>query len=207
MGRIVISENVSLDGVIQDPTGEEGFKFGGWFEQMPDKDREEWAKVEFQEALDTEAWLVGRGSYTWFAERWSARPGEWADRLRSIPKYIVSSTLEDPTKWTNSIVLKGDVIEEVATLKKNVDGDILVYASGPLVQTLLEHDLVDEVRLMTHPFVLGTGERLFRETSDQKPMRLVDIRTIGDSLALLTYQPVREASASPQTAAYATAGK
>jgi dihydrofolate reductase len=127
--------------------------------------------------------------------------------LRSIPKYIVSSTLEDPTKWTNSIVLKGDVVEEVATLKQNVDGDILVYASGPLVQTLMEHDLVDEVRLMTHPFVLGTGERLFRETSDQKPMRLVDIRTIGDSLALLTYQPVREASASPQTAAYATAGK
>jgi dihydrofolate reductase len=127
--------------------------------------------------------------------------------LRSIPKYIVSSTLEDAAKWTNSIVLKSDVVEEVATLKQNVDGDILVYASGPLVQTLMEHDLVDEVRLMIHPFVLGTGERLFRETSDQKPMRLVDIRTIGDSLALLTYQPVREASASAQAAEYATAGK
>ncbi len=193
MGRIVISENVSLDGVIQDPTGEEGFKFGGWFDQMPNKVREEWAKVEFQEALDTEAWLVGRGSYLWFAERWAARPGEWADRLRSIPKYIISSTLEDPTEWTNSTVLKGDVLEEISKLKQNVNGDILVYASGPLVQTLMEHDLVDELRLMTHPFVLGTGERLFRETSDKKPMRLVDIRTIGDSLALLTYQPARDA--------------
>jgi dihydrofolate reductase len=193
MGRIVISENVSLDGVIQDPTGDEGFKFGGWFDQMSDKDREEWAKVEFQEALDTAAWLVGRGTYTWFAERWAARSGEWADRLRSIPKFIVSSTLEDPTEWTNSTVLKGDVIEEVSKLKENVDGDILVYASGPLVQTLMEHDLIDELRLMTHPFVLGTGERLFRETSDKKPLRRAGMRTIGDSLALLTYQPVREA--------------
>jgi dihydrofolate reductase len=193
MGRIIISENVSLDGVIQDPTGEEGFKFGGWFDQMPDKDRREWAKVEFQEALAAAAWLVGRGSYLWFAERWAARPGEWADRLRSITKYIVSSTLEDPTEWTNSTVLKGNVIEQVTKLKQNVDGDILVYASAPLVQLLMEYDLVDELRLMTHPFVLGTGERLFRETSDQKPLRLVDIRNVGDSLALLTYQPVRDA--------------
>ncbi|MDT4934651.1 MAG: hypothetical protein QOK11_2543 [Pseudonocardiales bacterium] len=193
MGRIVVSENVSLDGVIQDPTGEEGFKFGGWFDQMPDKDRGEWAKVEFQESLDTEAWLVGRGSYTWFAERWAARPGEWADRLRSIPKYIVSATLEHPAEWSNSTVLNGDIIEEVTRLKQKVDGDILVYASAPLVQTLMEHDLVDELRLMTHPFVLGTGERLFRETSDKKPLRLVDVRTVGDTLALLTYQPVRDA--------------
>jgi dihydrofolate reductase len=189
MGRIVISENVSLDGVIQDPTGEEGYKFGGWFNQMSDKDREEWAKVEFQEALDTAAWLVGRGTYAWFAERWAARPGEWAERLRRIPKFIVSSTLEDPTEWTNSTVLKGHVIEEVSKLKQNVDGDILVYASGRLVHTLMEHDLVDELRLMTHPVVLGAGERLFGETSDQKPMRLVDIRTVGEGLALLTYQP------------------
>jgi dihydrofolate reductase len=193
MGRIVISENVSLDGVIQDPTGDEGFKFGGWFDQMPDKDREEWAKVEFEEALATAAWLVGRGTYVWFAERWAARPGEWADRLRSIPKFVVSSTLEDATEWTNSTVLKGDVIDEVSTLKRNVDGDILVYASGPLVQTLMEHGLIDELRLMTHPFVLGTGERLFRETSDKKAMRLVDTRTVGDSLVMLTYQPVRDA--------------
>jgi dihydrofolate reductase len=193
MGRIVISENVSLDGVIQDPTGDEGFKFGGWFDQMSGTDREEWAKVEFQEAVDTAAWLVGRGTYAWFAERWAARPGEWADKLRSIPKFIVSSTLEDATAWANSIVLKGDVIEEVLKLKQNVDGDILVYGSGPLVQTLMDHDLIDELRLMTHPFVLGTGERLFRETSERKSLQPVDIRTIGDSLVLLTYRPVRDA--------------
>ena len=160
---------------------------------MSDKDREEWAKAEFQEALDTAAWLVGRGTYAWFARRWAARPGEWADRLRSIPKFIVSSTLEDPTEWTNSTVLTGDILEEVSKLKQNVDGDILVYASGPLVQTLLEHDLIDELRLMTHPVVLGTGDRLFRETSDKKPLRRVDIRAIGDRLTLLTYQPVRDA--------------
>jgi dihydrofolate reductase len=191
MGRIVVSENVSLDGVIQDPTGDEGFKFGGWFDQMTDDVRQEWAKVEFQEALDTAAWLIGRGTYTWFAQRWAARPGEWADRLRTVPKYVVSSTIEDANEWANSIVLRGNVIDEVATLKQNVDGDILVYASAPLVQTLMEHDLVDELRLMTHPFVLGAGARLFRETSDTKPMGLVDVRTIGNSLVHLTYQPVR----------------
>ena len=200
MGRIVVSENVSLDGVMQDPTGDEGFKFGGWFDQMPDEVRAEWAKVEYQEALDTAAWLVGRGTFSWFAERWADRPGEWADRLRSVPKYVVSSTLKDPSVWANSIVLNGDVVEEATKLKQTVDGDILVYGSGPLVQTLMEHDLVDELRLMTHPFVLGTGERLFGQTSDQKPVRLVDIRTVGGSLALLTYQPVRDAQ-PPRTGA------
>jgi dihydrofolate reductase len=193
MGRIVISDNTSLDGVIQDPTGDEGFKFGGWFDQMSDKDREDWAKVEFQEARDSAAWLVGRGTYTWFAERWATRPGEWADRLRTIPKFVVSSTLEQATEWANSTVLKGDVVDEVSKLKQNVEGDILVYASSRLVQTLMEHDLIDELRLMIHPFVLGTGERLFRQTSDKKPMRRVGIRAIGDSIALLTYQPVRDA--------------
>jgi dihydrofolate reductase len=198
MGRIVVSENVSLDGVNQDPTGEEGFKFGGWFNQMSDGDRGEWAKVEFQEALDTAAWLIGRRTYVWFAERWAARPGEWADRLRSIPKYIVSSTLQNPTEWINSTVLNGDVIEEVSKLKENVDGQILVVASGQLVHTLMEHDLVDELRLMTHPYVLGAGERLFGETSDRKPMRLVGTQTVGDSLALLTYRPVRDGSVTDQ---------
>ena len=193
MGRIVVSENVSVDGIMQDPTGEEGFQFGGWFNQMPDDVRAEWAKVEYQEALDTAAWLIGRRTYSWFAKRWADRPGEWADRLRHIPKYVVSSTLDDPTEWANSTVLKGDVIEQVTKLKQTVDGDILVIASGPLVQTLMEHDLVDELRLMTHPFVLGTGERLSRQTSDHKPVRLVSIRTIGNNLALLTYQPVRNA--------------
>jgi dihydrofolate reductase len=194
MGKIVISENVTADGVIQDPVGEEGFKFGGWFDQMPDNVREEWAEVEFQEALDSEAWLIGRGTYTWFAERWATRPGAWADRLRAIPKYVVSSTLEDVSEWANSTVLHGDVIEEASRLRQRLDGDILVYGSAPLVQTLMEHQLVDELRLMTHPFVLGTGERLFRETSDMTSLRLVRTRTIGGSLVLLTYEPVRDAA-------------
>jgi dihydrofolate reductase len=192
MGKIVISENVSLDGVVQDPTGEEGFRLGGWFGQMGDKDREAWAKVEYDEALGSEALLLGRRSYEWFAARWASRDGEWADRLRSLPKYVVSSTLEDPA-WTNSTVLPGDVANEVANLKQKVDGDIVVYASGRLVHTLMEHDLVDELRLMIYPFVLGSGERLFGETSEKKPLRLVDTRTVGDALAFLTYQPVRDA--------------
>jgi len=188
MGRIVVSENVSLDGVMQDPTGDEGFKFGGWFDQMPDDVRAEWAKVEYQEALETAAWLVGRRTYGWFAQRWADRPGEWADRLRAIPKYVVSSTLEKPAEWPSSIVLAGDAVEHATKLKRAVDGDILVYGSGRLVQTLMEHDLVDELRLMTHPFVLGTGERLFRPTSGRKPARLVSTRSIGSSLVLLTYR-------------------
>jgi dihydrofolate reductase len=193
MGKIVISENVSLDGVIQDPTGEEGFRFAGWFDRMAGKDREAWAKVEFEEALGTEALLLGRRTYEWFVARgWASRSGEWADRLRSLPKYVVSSTLED-LDWNNSTVLKGDVVKEVSKLKQQVNGDIVVYGSGRLVHTLIEHDLVDELRLMICPFVLGAGERVFGETSDQKPMRLVDTRTIGDGLVCLTYQPVRDA--------------
>jgi dihydrofolate reductase len=192
MGKIVISENVSLDGVVQDPTGEEGFRHGGWFGQIGDKDREAWAKVELDEALRTEALLLGRRSDEWFAARWLSRSGEWADRLNSLPKYVVSSTLEDP-KWTNSTVLKGDVVSDVSKLKQELNGEIVVYASAQLVHTLIEHDLVDELRLMIYPVVLGAGERLFGETSDKKTMRLVQAQTVGDSLALLTYELVREA--------------
>jgi dihydrofolate reductase len=192
MGKIVISENVSLDGVVQDPTGDEGFKRGGWFGQIGEKDREEWAKVEFGEALGSEALLLGRRSYEWFAARWPSRSGEWADRLNSLPKYIVSSTLVDPD-WSNSTVLKGEVVNEVSKLKQELDGEIVVYASCQLVRTLMEHDLVDELRLMVYPVVLGAGERLFGETSDKKSMRLVDTRTVGDGLAYLTYEVVREA--------------
>jgi dihydrofolate reductase len=192
MGKIVISENVSLDGVIQDPTGEEGFRFGGWFGQIGDKDREAWAQVELDEAVGTEALLLGRRSYEWFAARWPFRSGEWADRLNRLPKYVVSSTLEAP-RWNNSTVLKGDVVNEISKLKQGISGDIVVYASGQLVHTLIEHDLVDELRLMIYPFVLGAGERLFGGTSGKKPMRLVDTRIVGDGLAFLTYQPVRDA--------------
>jgi dihydrofolate reductase len=192
MGKIVISTNVSLDGVVQDPTGEEGFRLGGWFGQFGGKDLEEWAKVELEEALRTEALLLGRRTDEWFATRWASRTGEWADRLNSLPKYVVSSTLQEP-KWNNSTVLRGDVVDEVSKLKQEVDGDIVVYASYQLGRTLIEHDLVDELRLVVYPVVLGAGERLFGETSDKKPMRLVDAKTIGAGLVFLTYQPDRDA--------------
>jgi len=192
MGKIIISENVSLDGVVQDPTGEEGFKLGGWFGQFGGKDLEEWAKVELDEALRAEALLLGRRSDEWFAARWASRNGEWADRLNSLPKYVVSSTA-DEGKWANSTVLKGDVVTEISKLRQELDGDIVVYGSTRLVHTLMEHDLADELRLTVYPVVLGAGERLFGETSDKKPMRLISIQTIGDGLALLTYERVPDA--------------
>jgi dihydrofolate reductase len=197
VGKIVISENVSLDGVVQDPTGEEGFRHGGWFGQIGDKDREEWVKLELDEALGAEALLLGRRSDEWFATRWLSRSGEWADRLNSLPKYVVSSTLEEP-RWSNSTafkgtVLNGGVVNEVSKLKQELDGDIVVYASTQLVHTLMEHDLVDELRLTVYPFVLGAGKRLFGETSDSKPMRLVQTRTLGEALVHLTYELVRAA--------------
>ena len=188
MGKIIISTNVSLDGVVQDPDGKEGFRLGGWFAQFGGKDLDEWGKISYAEALRTEALLLGRRSDEWFAARWASRPGEWADRLNSLPKYVVSSTLEDP-KWTNATVLKGEVADEVSRLKREIDGDIVVYASYQLGRTLIEHDLVDELRLFVFPVVLGDGERLFGETSGSKPMRLIHARTVGDSLAFLTYQP------------------
>ena len=188
MGKIVISENVSLDGVVQDPTGEEGFKLGGWFTQIGAKDRAAWAEVELHEALGAAVLLLGRRSYEFFAARWPSRTGAFADRLNRMPKYVVSSTLAEP-EWNNSTVLKGDVVDEVSKLRHEVSGDVIVYASGQLVHTLMEHDLVDELRLMIYPFVLGAGERLFGQTSDKKPLRLIQVRTVGDSLAFLTYQP------------------
>jgi dihydrofolate reductase len=187
MGKIVISENVSLDGVVQDPTGDEGFRHGGWFNRIGDFDRAEWAKVLSDEALGAEALLLGRRSDEWFATRWLSRSGPWADRLNSMPKYVVSSTLDEP-RWGNATVLAGDVINEVSKLKQQLDGDIVVYGSVQLAHTLIEHDLADEVRLFIYPLVVGTGWRLFGEVSEIKPMRLVQARNVGDSLALLTYQ-------------------
>ena len=154
MGKIVISTNVSFDGVVQDPDGKEGFRLGGWFGEFGGKDLEEWAKVSLEEALRTEALLLGRRSDEWFAARWLSRSGAWADRLNSLPKYVVSSTLEEP-RWSNATVLKGDVVEEVSKLKQELDGDIVVYASYQLGRTLIEHDLVDELRLTVFPVVLG----------------------------------------------------
>jgi dihydrofolate reductase len=194
MGRIVMSgpQNVSLDGVVQDPDGQEGFGLGGWFVEFGGKDLEEWNKVALEDALRAEAWLLGRRSYEFFGLRWQPRSGELADRLNSMPKYVVSSTLEDP-KWNNSTALKGDVVTEVSKLKQELDGEIVVPASYQLGRTLVEHDLVDELRLVVFPVVLGEGERLFGKISDKKPMRLVDTRTIGDGLAFLTYELVRDA--------------
>jgi dihydrofolate reductase len=188
MGRIVISENVSLDGVAEDPAGAEGFRLGGWFFET---DRgEDGEKYTLDKALDTDALLLGRRSYEFFAATWQARGGELADRLNSVPKYVVSSTLEDPD-WSNSTVLEGDVVDAVSKLKAELDGEIVVLGSPQLARTLIEHDLVDEVRLMIYPVVLGAGARLFGETSDKKPMRLVDTQTVGDGIAILTYAPER----------------
>ena len=192
MGKIVISENASLDGVVQDPTGEEGFSFGGWFNQIGDQDREGWAQAGFGAALGAEAFLLGRRTEQWLAARWLSRSGEWADRLNGLPKYVVSSTLEEP-KWTNSTVLKGDVVKEVSALKQELAGDIVVAGSIQLARALIEHNLADELRLMIFPVVLGAGERLFDETKDRKHMRLVHARTVGHNLALLTYEVVRDA--------------
>ena len=192
MGKIVISTNVSLDGVVQDPDGEEGFRLGGWFGRSGGKDLEEWARIEFDEALRTEALLLGRRSDEWFAARWLSRSGEWADRLNGLPKYVVSSTLEQP-RWSNATVLDGDVVDEVSKLKRELVGELVVYASYQLGRTLIEHDLVDELRLFVFPVVLGAGERLFGETSDKKPTRLVDAKTTGKGLAFLTYEFVRDA--------------
>ena len=191
MGKIVVSENVTLDGVIQDPAGVEGFRLGGWVGRIGSQSREEAAKVALDEALGAEAFLLGRRSYEFLAARWPSRSGPLAERLNSLPKYVVSSTLEAPV-WSNTTVLKGDVIDEVSKLKQEIDGEIVVAASFQLWHTLMEHDLVDELRLMIFPVVLGAGERLFGETTDRKPVRLVSTRTVDD-LALLTYETVRDA--------------
>ena len=190
MGKIVVSDNVSLDGVVQDPAGDEGFKLGGWVGRI--KDRKELAKLTLDEALAAEALLLGRRSYEWFATRWRSRTGDLADRINSLPKYVVSSTLEDPD-WNNSKVLKGDVVNAVVTLKRELNGEVIVWASFHLVRTLMEHDLVDELRLKIYPVVLGAGERLFGKTSDKKRMRLVGTQTLDGDVAFLTYKRIPDA--------------
>jgi dihydrofolate reductase len=192
MGKIVITTNVSLDGVVQDPDGEEGFGRGGWFVKAGGKDLEEWGKIEYTEALGTAALLLGRRSDEWFGARWADRPGEFAARLNRLPKFVVSATLHDP-KWTNVTVLKGDVIEEVTRLKQELDGDIVVYASYQLDRALIEHGLVDELRLFVFPVVVGAGERLFGETTAAVPFRLTGSRTVGSGLVLLTYELAMDA--------------
>jgi dihydrofolate reductase len=186
MGRIVVTEFVSLDGVMEDPGGSEDFVHGGWTFEI--NRGEEGDKFKLDEALEADALLLGRVTYEGFAEAWPSREGEFADKFNSMPKYVVSSTL-DEAEWNNSTVLKGDVVEEVSTLRQGADGDIVVHGSAQLVQALVEHDLVDELRLMVFPVVLGSGKRLFGDTSDKKPLRLVDSKTVGDGVAIVTYEP------------------
>jgi dihydrofolate reductase len=190
VGRIVVTEFVSLDGVMEDPGGAESFKYGGWTFEINRGD--EGDKFKLDEAFSSEALLLGRVTYEGFAAAWPSRDGEFADKFNSMPKYVVSSSLGEP-EWNNSTVLKGDVTEEVAKLKQEQDGDIVVHGSARLAQTLIEHDLVDEFRLMVFPVVLGSGKRLFGETSDKKPLRLVDSKVVGDGVAILIYQPAGDA--------------
>ena len=190
MGKLVVSENISLDGVVEDPTGEGGFARGGWFAQHMGEDREAWAKVEYAEALSAEALLMGRRTDEYFGPRWNTAEGDWADRLRTLPKYVVSSTIDEAV-WVNSTVLRGDVVEEVRKLKEQIAGEIVVYGSRQLVRTLQEYDLVDELRLTVFPVVVGAGEHLFGETSGTMSLRLLDMQTLG-GLAHLTYEVARQ---------------
>jgi dihydrofolate reductase len=186
MGRIVVTEFVSLDGVVEDPGGAEDFKYGGWsfeFDRGADGN-----KFKLDETLAAEALLLGRKTYQGFADAWPSRDGEFADKFNSMPKYVVSSTLKDP-EWNNSTVLEGDVTDAVSKLRDEIDGDIVVHGSAQLAQTLLEADLVDELRLMVFPVVLGAGKRLFGETGDKKPFALADSKTVGDGVAIMIYRP------------------
>jgi dihydrofolate reductase len=193
MGRIVVTEFISLDGVVEDPGGAEDFKYGGWSFEFSRGD--EGDKFKLDETLGAEAQLLGRVTYEGFAEAWPQRDGEFADKFNSMPKYVVSSTLREP-EWNNTTVLQGDVGEAVSKLKQEVDGDIVVHGSVQLVQSLLERDLVDELRLMVFPVVLGTGKRLFGDTSDKKPLRLVESRQVGDGVLILIHEPARDGAGS-----------
>ena len=186
MGQIVVTEFVSLDGVMEDPGGAENFKHGGWSFKISRGD--EGDKFKLDETFASEALLLGRVTYEGFAEAWPSRDGEFADKFNNMPKYVVSSTLAEP-EWNNSTVLNGDIVEEVGKLRGELDGDIVVHGSAMLVQTLLEHDLVDQLRLMVFPVVLGGGKRLFGDTSDTKPLRLVDSKVVGDGVTILIYEP------------------
>ena len=186
MGKIVVTEFVSLDGVMEDPGGSEDFKYPGWSFEFDRGD--EGNKFKMDEVLESEALLLGRRTYEGFAAAWPSREGEFADKFNNMPKYVVSSTLENP-EWNNTTVLQGDVVDAVSKLRQELDGNIYVHGSCQLAQTLIDNDLVDELHLMVFPVVLGTGKRLFGETSDKKPLKLVDSTTVGEGVAILTYQP------------------
>ncbi|MGH8926624.1 MAG: dihydrofolate reductase family protein [Acidimicrobiia bacterium] len=187
MARIVVTEFVSLGGVMQAPGGDEYFKHAGWTFEI--ERGAEGDKFKLDETLASEALLLGRVTYEGFAKAWPSMKDEFgfAEKFNSMREYVVSSTLKK-AEWTNSTILSGDVVKEVTQLRERLDGDIVVHGSAELVQTLVEHDLVDELRLMVFPVVLGRGKRLFADTSDKKPMRLIDSQMVGDGVAILTYQ-------------------
>jgi dihydrofolate reductase len=198
MGKIVVTQLVSVDGVSDDPAGAEGSERGGWT-FAPDSHGEpvrlrgeEGEELLIAENRDSAAMLVGRKTYEFFAGFWPQQEGRpLADLINRMPKYVVSSTLEGAA-WNNSTVLSGEVTEEVGRLKREIDGEILVPGSTQLVQTLIEHGLVDELRLMVHPVVVGAGKRLFGETSDKRRLRLVDSRQVGEGVVILTYELIRD---------------
>ncbi|WP_051943015.1 dihydrofolate reductase family protein [Streptacidiphilus rugosus] len=202
MGTIVVFENVSLDGVTQDPTGEEGFGRDDWRARLAPGDRAAWAELILDDASRAKALLLGRRSYEFFAARYPHRSGALADRLNGLPKYVVSATLTDPA-WNNATVLAGGVVDEVSALREKVDGEIRVYASSHLVHTLMEHDLVDELRLAVFPLVMGAGDRVFDQKGvpDPRTLRLVDTRRVGDGLAHLTYRCVPSGNATATASA------
>ena len=183
MGKIIVTEFISIDGVIEAPGGGEGYKHDGWTFEI---DRGEGDKFKLDETMETEALLLGRRTYEGFAAAWPSREGGFADKFNNMPKYVVSSTLKDP-EWNNTTVLGGDLPEEVAKVRDEVDGNIVVHGSAQLVQALIEHDLVDELRLMVFPVVLGSGKRLFGEATDKHRLRLVNTQTVGDGVAILAY--------------------
>jgi len=186
VGRIIVTEFVSLDGVMEDPGGSEDFKYGGWSFEL--SRGEEGDKFKVDETMESAALLLGRATYEGFAEAWPQRDGEFADKFNSMPKYVVSSTLKDP-EWTNTTVLDGDLRESVSKLKDEIDGDIVVHGSAQLAQTLLDLDLVDRLHLMVFPVVLGAGKRMFGETRGKKALRLASHQVVGDGVAILVYEP------------------
>jgi len=185
VGRIIVSDNISIDGVFEDPAGDEGFDRGGWVGAI--KDRPDLLGLALDDAQRADAFLMGRRTYEWFAGRWPSRTGPLADRLNGMPKYVVSSTLQRPA-WNNTVVLSGALLDAVADLKRHVDRDIVLAGSSQIAQTLIEHDLVDELRLKVFPVVLGAGRPLFGGTSAMKRMRLLDAKCIDGDTAYLVYQ-------------------
>jgi dihydrofolate reductase len=188
MGKVVVSEFISLDGVIEDPGGAEGTEFGGWTFRFP---ADEGQQFKFDELMASDVQLLGRVTYQEFAAAWPAMEeatGEFGARMNGMPKVVVSTTLTEPT-WKNTSIVSADVPGVVAKLKAEYDGDILVAGSATLVDTLREHDLVDEYRLMVHPVVLGQGKRLFREGAAPSDLALVDARKVGPDVQLVTYRP------------------